>query len=155
MRALIKCVIDTNIFVSALLRRDSPPRRILDAWYQKEFDLIVSPDLLDEVGSVLLRPRLLNRGAYSAADVTQLLDDLREGGVFCIPLRHHQTLVVDRDDNFLFDAAVETRADYIVSGDKLVLKLRDYKGVTEIVSPREFYAILATRRVRKGGSRAA
>jgi len=47
----------------------------------------------------------------------------------------------DPDDDIVLNAAYDSRADYIVSGDKHLLKLREFKG-TKIVSVKEILTIL-------------
>ena len=47
----------------------------------------------------------------------------------------------DPQDNFLLELALESRADFLVSGDKLVLELKQYKS-TKIITPKEFLRVL-------------
>jgi predicted nucleic acid-binding protein len=39
----VRVVLDTNILVRALIRRDSVPGRILEAWFEDRFILLVHP----------------------------------------------------------------------------------------------------------------
>jgi putative PIN family toxin of toxin-antitoxin system len=150
----MKAVIDTNVFVSALLIASSPPGRILDAWYAGEFDIIVTDSLLTEIRGVLIRPKLLARGAYAITDIENLVRQLRKSGLFRVPRIHHQTIASDPSDNALIDAAVIGRADYIVSGDKHLLRLMDFRGI-EIVEPNVFAGILANKASRRSRRKAA
>ena len=47
----------------------------------------------------------------------------------------------DPDDDLILGCAVGAKADYLVSGDTHLRKLRDYKGI-QIISPSEFLAAL-------------
>jgi len=48
------------------------------------------------------------------------------------------TVVKDNpDDNKIIEAAVEAKADYIVTGDKHLLKIGNYHGI-KIIKPNEF-----------------
>ncbi len=51
------------------------------------------------------------------------------------------TICKDPQDNFLIELAEEANADFIISGDKLVLDIKEYKN-TKIVSPKEFIQLL-------------
>jgi predicted nucleic acid-binding protein len=51
-------VLDTNILVSSLIRRDTPPYLLYRAWRYPRFDLLTSLHPLAEVEAVLARPRL-------------------------------------------------------------------------------------------------
>lgn len=43
----------------------------------------------------------------------------------------------DPDDNKILECAVEGKVNYIVSGDKHLLRVRAYQGI-KIITPREF-----------------
>lgn len=43
----------------------------------------------------------------------------------------------DLEDNKILEAASEAKADYIISGDKHLLKLKEFKGI-KIVKAKEF-----------------
>lgn len=54
---MLRIVLDCNVFVSALLSPQGAPAQILDQWADGDFDLVVSPLLLAELGKVLSRPK--------------------------------------------------------------------------------------------------
>jgi hypothetical protein len=54
----MKAVIDTNVIVSAALSEKSSPAKIIKAWLEGRYDMVVSPDILDEVRRVLFKPRI-------------------------------------------------------------------------------------------------
>lgn len=56
--APVRAAVDTNVLVSGLLSPHGPPARIVDAFRRHRFELVVSPQVLDELLDVLLRPRL-------------------------------------------------------------------------------------------------
>ncbi len=55
---MLRVVLDTNVFVSALLSRHGPAAQIFNAWRQQKFLLIVSPFLLQEIERVLRYPKI-------------------------------------------------------------------------------------------------
>ncbi len=61
---MIRVVLDTNVFVSALLKRNGVCGLILRAWRNQEFTLLYSQELIlelkDVVQYVRLKPRLVN-----------------------------------------------------------------------------------------------
>jgi len=54
----VRVILDTNVVLSALIRRDSAPGQILEAWLEDRFVLLTHPLLLDELRTVSRRPRI-------------------------------------------------------------------------------------------------
>ena len=54
----MRAVLDVNVLISALLSRTGAPARLLLAWQEGRFELIVSPGLLAELGRALAYPKL-------------------------------------------------------------------------------------------------
>ncbi len=50
---MIRVVIDANVFVSAVLTTRGNAAQILDAWRTKQFELVVSSVILEELARVL------------------------------------------------------------------------------------------------------
>jgi predicted nucleic acid-binding protein len=57
------------------------------------------------------------------------------------PQQQITRIVADPADNRVLEAAVEGGADYIVTGDRHLLDLKQHEGI-EIVTPADFLAIL-------------
>ena len=57
----MKVVIDTNVLVSALLKRDSVPGRILRAVWEGNLELLLSAPLCEELAAVLEYPKIKKR----------------------------------------------------------------------------------------------
>ena len=107
----MKIVLDANVLVSGLLSRKGPPGQILDAWLAGQFQLFVSPQILEELRRVLWYPRILNR--LTIEQVTGLLDKLgTEAGSVDGTLKL-DLLTRDPSDNIYLACAVEAKADYL------------------------------------------
>ena len=65
----VKAVIDTNIWVSALLNPTGYPARLRKAFEQGIFAVIVSEPLLEEIADVLSRPRIRDKYGITNADI--------------------------------------------------------------------------------------
>ena len=57
----LRVVLDTNQFVSALIRTGGLQDRLIGAWADGRFVAVISPLLLDELRNVIRRPRLVER----------------------------------------------------------------------------------------------
>ena len=123
----MKCVFDTNIFISALLSEDAPPARALDLWLAHTFALISAEVQLSEIRRVSRYPRL--RGRLKPYAVGGLINHIRRKALMIEPV----TLDIspDPDDNLILGIAVGAQADVLVTGDKShLLSLKTVEGVS-------------------------
>ena len=122
-----RAVVDTNVWVSAVLNPAGPPAAVLDAFTSGRFVLVTSEPLLDEVRRVLGRPRLVRRYQIDPAEVEELVGLLRMRAVLVFPPGHLR-LCRDPDDDVVIETAVIGGADAVVTRDD------DLKGASEVVS---------------------
>jgi|SRR3989344_6264946 len=137
----LKVVIDTNVLVSALLRRTSIPHQIHQAYRDGKFIVIISPEILKEIGEVIHREYIRKRSRMIEGDRKNFIKELYNLSVMTEGKRKVTIVKADPDDNKFIAAALEGEADYIVTGDIHLLSLKEYKGV-RIVTPREFTSLL-------------
>ncbi|MCS7226458.1 MAG: putative toxin-antitoxin system toxin component, PIN family [Gloeomargarita sp. SKYB31] len=72
----IRAVLDTHVLVSGLVAEGGAPRRIVDAWLEGRFTLVLSPYLLEELLYVLTYPRIASRIRLEEEDLEVLLGGL-------------------------------------------------------------------------------
>lgn len=122
----MRVVFDTNIFVSALVfpggRAETALQRILEG----QDELLLSPAILDEVLRVLADK--FSRDKEELSRITVLLGDL------AVVVRPKRTIHVlaDEPDNRILECAVSGSADRIVTGDKRILALGSFQGITVV-----------------------
>ena len=129
---MIKAVVDTNVFVSSFFGGN--PRKIIDLWKSGEITLCLSKPIIDEYTEVLRRLGLQNE-----KELEELLSLFAHGYhvVFTIKTPELHILEKDPDDNKFIECAVALKADFIISGDKVLTEVQDYMGI-KIVNPKEF-----------------
>lgn len=131
-------VVDTNVLLSAL-HSGGPPADILDAWQARRFDLVTSREQIEEfkraAGYAKLRDLLPRRA------VGRVVNQLRKAEILLERLRRAGDSP-DPGDDYLLAMAAAAGAQYLVTGDKALLRLKRI-AATRIVSPRRFAAILA------------
>jgi putative PIN family toxin of toxin-antitoxin system len=119
----MKVVFDTNILVSALVfpggRADIALRRIIE----EKDQLLLSKPILDELLGILARK--FSRDAEELAHVAVFLSDL---SVVVKPRRKFAVLA-DEPDNRILECAVTGGADAIVTGDKALLAIKNFRKV--------------------------
>lgn len=127
----MKVVCDTNVFVSALtfrgVRGEQALRRILDG----RDSLILSKPVLDELLRILATK--FSREREELARVAVYLDELAQ----MVGPPERIDVLSDEPDNRILECAVAGGADVIVTGDRSVLELEEFRGV-KIVSLRMY-----------------
>lgn len=137
-----KAVIDTNVLISASFRKISPlPNRIYQALKSQQFILVTSLEIMKEVEDVVNRDYIIARSHTTENDRKVFIETLVDISMFTFGKTSLRNISRDlKDDKFLV-CVHESRADYIVTGDKDLLVLREY-GTTKIINPRAFVEIL-------------
>lgn len=128
-----RVVLDTNILISGIGWSGSP-KDVIEAFLKGEFILLISESLLNELERILnykkfyfipgyLKESLI-RNLLKAAEIVEIkkkLDIVKE----------------DPEDNKVLECALFGKADYIVTGDKHLLKLCKFNNI-KILTPIEF-----------------
>ena len=71
----MRVLLDTNILLSALLSRGTPPDRLYEEWRHGRFDLVSCERQLEELKQVSRRPFFLNR--LRPSEVGRMVNDIR------------------------------------------------------------------------------
>lgn len=133
----MRAVLDPNVLVSAVLSPRGTPAAIVRRWRAGEFELIVSPSLLDELERVLEYPKLRTRiEPEDAHELLVLLQD--EADVRADPDDDPPVQPSDPDDAYLVSLAYSAQA-VIVTGDRALL---DLAGRVPVYAPADFLAII-------------
>jgi putative PIN family toxin of toxin-antitoxin system len=135
---LIQAVLDTNIIASGLAFPGGLQEQILRRATYFEFEIVISDHVLSELTRALSSPffvRLLESRAP-----TDLYDALMQIEPVKIE-RIVQRIATHPEDDDILATALSGGADYLVTGDKQLLKLASFEGV-RIVDSRTFLEIL-------------
>ena len=128
----VKCVVDTNVLISAALSKGAPFRIV--EYLIKNNALIFSKETISELSSRITQPKFdkyvsaEDREAYVnnlilSADLV-IIDNLIQG-------------CRDRDDDKFLETAVKGDARVIISGDQDLLTMHRFEGI-DIVTVQEF-----------------
>jgi putative PIN family toxin of toxin-antitoxin system len=128
----LKIVLDTNVLISGIFF-SGPPYDILQAWISGKIDLVVSPEILKEYKRVAIE--LAHR--FPGVDVSGLLDFITVNSLICAVEPLSEPVCDDPDDDKFLACALASGTKTVVSGDKALLKLNGFQGVT-ILRPRSF-----------------
>ncbi len=148
----MRACIDTNILISYLLGPGSiqPPSRIVRSAYAGEFSLVIVETTIVELRrKVHSKLYLVERIADIAME--EFVRDLQEVARIIPQPSPIPVVTRDRRDDYLIAPAVLAQVDFVVSGDKDLLVIREIAGV-RIVSPADFVQILEERSLVGGGT---
>jgi len=112
----IKAVIDTNIWVSALLNPFGFPAALRKAFAEGAFQSIISEPILLELAEVLNRPRIKDKYGLTVKDIQELLILIEERSEHVL-LSGNISICRDKDDNLILETAIKGQAQYIVTRD--------------------------------------
>lgn len=127
-------VIDTNVLIAGLITgsSDSPVARVLDAMLSGSLVYLLSPELLDEYRSVLLRPKLAKLHRLTESEVDRILTELTANAMWREPKT--SSPAPDRGDDHLWALLDACPGSILISGDHLLLENPPKKS--SVVSPK-------------------
>ena len=134
---MIRAVIDTHVFVSALLTPGSHASAILDWVRADRVGLLVSRGILAEIERVLQDPKLATRHRMSPGRIREFLVAYAEIAQMTEEKTAVRAIQGDPAGDKYLGCAVEGGADFIVSGDRHLTDLKTYRGI-RIVTPADF-----------------
>jgi putative PIN family toxin of toxin-antitoxin system len=127
----MKIVIDTNVWVSALVF-GGKPRQVFEFATEQGIKIVVSEGLLSEIRRVLSQkfPKFVPKFENLLVRYKMRLHYVDLGSISV-------TVCRDPKDNMILETAVIGKSDYIISGDDDLLSLKKYQNIT-ILNPADF-----------------
>jgi len=127
----VRAVLDTNVLISGIFF-GGLPRRILDAWANQRFELVLSPLIFDEY------QRTCDRLAahHPSLAYPSILTSLIGHGTLISDTNISEPITSDPDDDKFILCAFAAQA-LVVSGDKHLLDATGWRDVN-VLTPRDF-----------------
>ena len=120
------------MFISGIFF-SGPPSQILKAWENQSFQIVLSQQILDEYQRVA--EDLSSK--FPVIDILQIIELITIHGQFINTQGFDISVCEDLDDDKFIECAVAGKCKTIISGDKHLLKLTGYQGIT-VLNPRDF-----------------
>ena len=127
----MRVVFDTNIFISAFAIPGSLTEKAILKVIEGGDILVISKEIINEVLSVLSSK--FSRDKEALSHVAVILSEL---GELVKPIQRI-SIFKDNPDNRILECAIHGKAVALVTGDKEILRLREYKGI-KIISLKEY-----------------
>ena len=138
---MLKVVLDANIFVSAVLKPHSDLAKIFELVREDQIKLILSEDILPEMRAVLLYPKIKKRHGRSRKEIEEFLNKASQASILAQGRIDSDVMREDPADNKYLSAALEAKADFIISGDPHLKNLKGFEGI-RILDPSAFLALV-------------
>ena len=136
-----RVVLDTNVLISAALRRDGRPRAVVDAVREERGVLLFSDGTFDELQTRLHLPKFDRYvGSEGRAVYLAQLQAVCEW----VPIVGAKLGCRDPDDDKLLETALMGGADCLVSGDGDLLDMSAFQNIP-ILSPTGFLDLRTVR----------
>lgn len=138
----MRVILDTNVLLSALIRVDSKPYKLVHAWLDGRFEVVSAEAQLEELRSASRYAQV--RRYFEPAEIGWLINRIRERASLVKRLPRID-IASDPGDNYLLAMAAAGRAQYLVTGDKSGLLAIKQHGSTHLVTVRQMVTTLKLR----------
>jgi len=148
---MMRIVLDTNVLVSAILYPESTSAQIMKRVLDSTVDMVLSPDIFEETYRVLCYPELLKlmkKNGVILKEVNDFIEKMSKIAVITPGKLKISAIKDDLSDNKILACAVESEADFIISGDHHLTDLKEFQGIP-IVNPSTFAAIISSEGLPK------
>lgn len=125
---------DTNVLMSGIFF-GGVPGRIVEAWAAGRLEIVLSPEILEEYRRV--GADLATRYPERAVALLPVLTLLATHGTMVNAVALDVQVSEDEADEMFLAAAVTGETKTIISGDKHLLEVSGWRGIT-VVTPRRF-----------------
>jgi putative PIN family toxin of toxin-antitoxin system len=136
----MKLIIDTNVYISAFAFGGVPKDLIKYLAKNTQIQVFSCTKLWLELKVRFLDGRMAKilGNSFDYLEAESYLKGIAKSSIFTEIVKINLTQISrDNDEDILLDLATKTNADFIITGDKDLLILKNYNG-TQIISPKEF-----------------
>jgi len=119
-----RIVLDTNVLISAIVFGGNP-REVLEKVISGAFAMAISAEMLAEFQGVLEGKKF----RYPSDIVRNIVNELLAVSELVRPTIKVEQIKVDPSDNRILECALESKAAFIVTGDRHLLELGEYEGI--------------------------
>lgn len=121
----MRVVLDTNILISALIFPGGAPEAVYRLVLERRVDLVTSRSLLAELGRVLT-----DKFGWDPGRAEEAVAQVTRVGTVVEPTETIRVIEEDPADDRVLEAASQGDAEVIVSGDRHLLRLPSWRGIT-------------------------
>ena len=128
----MRLILDTNVFVSGIFWEGNFCSQLIDKWKNKEIELLSSLEIVEELVKTLRNFKI----SIPQSMIEEWKNLILNNSILIQPSTKIDVIKEDPEDNKFLEAAVDGKADFIISQDKHLLNLKEYHGI-KILKPEE------------------
>lgn len=125
-----RVVIDTNVWLSALYFSGNPAK-VVHLAEEKKIVSLTSEFILDELKEKMVID--FHTPTFAAYATISYIQSISEA----VPTKGIDFGLRDEDDNLVLETAISGRCQFLITGDKDLLSLKEYNGI-KVVTPTQF-----------------
>jgi putative PIN family toxin of toxin-antitoxin system len=128
----MKIVLDSNIFVSSFYWVGNP-RKVFDRITNGFDELYVTDEILKEISTVMSSEKFnTNR-----QEIEEYIEIIESYSIKLFPQNKVEEVSRDKGDDKILQCGLEGNVDFIITGDKDLLVLNEYKNI-KIIKPKDY-----------------
>ena len=129
----IRVVLDTNVIVSSFIKYGGNEWQILRKAVLGEIISVTSDEIIEEFVSVISRQKF----GYNKEKVNEMRNLITRASHIVVPGERFDIVKDDPSDNKIIECGVAGSADYIISGNRHLFNLKEFREI-KIITPEEF-----------------
>ena len=119
----IKIVVDTSVFVSAIIGAAGPSRELIRRCLKREYQPLMGNSLFCEYESLITRSNIIERCPLTPSEIRTLLASFMSVGQWVSIYYLWRPNLKDEGDNYLIELALAGNAKYLVTNN-----IKDFKN---------------------------
>ncbi len=134
---MMRIIVDTNVFLSGIFWDGNFSSQIINLWRSRKADLISSYPIIEE----LIRNLRGFKIKMEEDKVQEWENIIIQNSILVDPIEEINIVKDDINDNKFIEAAISGNADYIITQDNHLLKIKEFRGI-KILTPKDFLDII-------------
>ncbi len=131
-----RITVDTNVLISATFWNGASSK-ILQLVEDKKCILILSAPILEEFAEVLEYDEIKRKVLSKNLEMKMALQKIVTIATIVEPNEKIHAISRDPDDNMILECAIEGNVDFIITNDKDILDLKEFRKI-KVMTPEEF-----------------
>jgi uncharacterized protein len=132
----MKIVIDSNVFVSSFFWGGNP-REVFERVINGFDELYITDEILKEIMSVMSG----NKFDINKNEIEDYIKIIEKYSKNIVSRNIPESISRDKSDDKILQCGLDGNVDYIITGDKDLLVLKEYETI-KIISPKDYLEII-------------